>query len=589
MGPERGVGMHSRFARLLWLSIIYVIASPANAESLAQQLPSACYKDVRRTAEWLVIQRINEGRFSKTSPSAAEKICLKWVMSRLNTDGAWIVVKNGVGDPNVNRFVLAPLLDYFFMLREAGHMAPSEYLSDLKRAALLQYRAYHAQVMWDGAALSAGNYVNQDAYYALIMALAGKLFSSQLYLDEGHDAIAGIERNLLSNGAFHYIGRENESPLYHALIQIILARYYQVSADATAISLLRRSTQYWFMAMTQDGLAEAWSDVWWKQSWMPMPLSALRVSASATNDGGLVALYKAVEKHYSPSLDSFDYWDAYASLWPLSKAAPNILPEKFFLQDSDIRGVRARDGNWNFGMTQGRGLRSTFVGGLMSDGSGRIDSVLRGVQVEAFDRQDKKRHGFWLSEPEDKTALAYSKEFSALGVSYALQPSRINGFPPPEKAESPWRVTQLWGMTQNSLIGAVTIAATGPNSDVAIEGRLLLGPCMPMKLNSHEWLCGGVRLRFYSLFASEIKVSVMPAENFSFANEWMGVSFRRNLAQVDSGEFYSYIVWIGPASASAPEKVFLSEEGKEMRIFWFGCKAKTLYFDERMRSIEVGG
>jgi hypothetical protein len=70
--------------------------------------------------------------------------------------------------------------------------------------------------------------------------------------------------NLLPDGGLHYIGIENESPVYHALNLIIIGRYATLSQDPVAVKLLKDTANYCLVA-TAEGYGVLGDVV--KQSW----------------------------------------------------------------------------------------------------------------------------------------------------------------------------------------------------------------------------------------------------------------------------------------------------------------------------------
>ena len=56
--------------------------------------------------------------------------------------------------------------------------------------------------------------------------------------------------NLLPDGGLHYIGIENESPVYHALNLIIIGHYATLSHDPVAVKLLKDTANYWPLVLT---------------------------------------------------------------------------------------------------------------------------------------------------------------------------------------------------------------------------------------------------------------------------------------------------------------------------------------------------
>jgi len=208
-----------------------------------------------------------------------------WLVGQCTPDGWWWRQGPPAGDPNVNRFTLGPLLDAVYRLRElpAGRAAWPRWAARLEAAIALQRQAYEEQnVEWDWGGKAAGRYVNQDAYYLLIMELSSRLYERVGDHDLATRMMKQVAGNMLPAGGWHYIGVEQEAPVYHALNLILLGRYATLADDPTVWDCLRNSAPYYPLALTAEAYPEYWSDVWWKQTWGDLWTEGLIIAAGAT-------------------------------------------------------------------------------------------------------------------------------------------------------------------------------------------------------------------------------------------------------------------------------------------------------------------
>lgn len=101
------------------------------------------------------------------------------LLSKATQEGAWWRPSASTsGDPNVNRFTLLPLLEAALVLKPYIKSSTDwdRTVSQLGRCVEFQRRSYAGAVDWDWGAGARGRHPNQNAYYALILALASELF-----------------------------------------------------------------------------------------------------------------------------------------------------------------------------------------------------------------------------------------------------------------------------------------------------------------------------------------------------------------------------------------------------------------------------
>ena len=357
-----------------------------------------------------------------------------WLTAQCRDEGWWWRQGPLPGDPNVNRFTLSPLLDGIRWLRllPEGEAAWPRWRDTLAKAIDLQRRAYRHEEAWDWAGLAGGLYANQDLYYVLIMALSAELYQRPEDLEEAKAMLDKVAESQLPDGGFRYIGQENEAPVYHALNVIILGRYAKLTGDPLALKLLKQTANYWPLVLTAEAQPEYWSDVWWKQTWGYVWREALVTAAGATSDARVQWLmWRALER--ATPVDG-GVAGIYCAPWWTGTAPGQAMPERFVTRDRNMRGIRGRAGQWYFGVTQGRGLRNTFTGGLLTSpvAPQPLLAAFRGAQIHVL--EDETRYtSRWLSEREDRTALALRPDVAgALGARYTLQPGLINGVPTPK-------------------------------------------------------------------------------------------------------------------------------------------------------------
>lgn len=475
-----------------------------------------------------------------------------WLLAEAG-DPSWYHPKCGKqGDPNTNRFILGPLLDAVRYLRglPAGEAAWPRWRDRLAKQIDHQRLAYRGGVDWDWGK-TGGFYVNQDAYYVLIMALSALLYERPADQVAAAEMARKIGGQLLPDGGWHYIGQEMESPIYHSLNLVILGRYATLTGDADMKQQLKATANYWPLVCTAEGYPESWSDVWWKQNWGMPWREGMIIAAGATADARNQYLLQRVLERNAPS--DAEMATVYAApYWP-GLAAGQAPAGQFPVADANIRGLRGRQGSWYYGVTQGRGLRNTFVGGLVTapKAVSPLLAAFRGARIEV--QTDAKRPaGLFLSQINDLTGLALQPGVGcAVGARYRLQPGIINGYPTPATPDTPWQVTQSWYAGPRGIVGRVVLEALADAPAVAVIGRLALGPG-PIEPAGELWQCGPLRVKLLESFGT-VSSDPVPHYTTPIDRAWPGLSLRQPLPQgAKKGDRFVYAAWIGPEGTPAP-------------------------------------
>lgn len=544
----------------------------------------------RTIAEHLLsnVAGVTDAAESPRDSIPACKEVIGWLLAESGSKGTWWDPQSKkIGDPNINRFVLLPLIDAIYRLQPSADDPDwAAWRAPLQAAVEFQVRAYEGKVDWDWGAQAGGQYPNQDVYYALILAIASRVFDEPRYQALADQMMDKLAANLLPNGAFYYIGRENDSPIYHALIQVVLARYYDITKNQKAYSLIRASSRYWRLSMSDEGQAEAWSDMWVKQMWLPIPAAALTVSAKASGDPEIKWREQALLAVQKPTGGLFDVYAK--GWWDPTLAAKKPSPH-YLIVDPDIRGIRGRDRNWYYGLTEGAGLRNTFIGGMISSSTNRpaLQAAFRGAQIAVKASGDARSRPASLSQAVDRTVSALSeKGFGLLGARYTLQPPRAQRVPMPETPDSPWQVTQVWAAGSAGLLGTITLVALADNRAVLVSGRLPLGPGPVEQSGPSSWKCGPMKIRLYNKFGDPT-IKAIGSAYPSPVTKWPGIEFSTPVNGMKQGDRFQYSVWVGPEDQPEPQELVPREDGTGWTVRWEGKAPLKVSFDPNALRIEM--
>ncbi len=440
-------------------------------------------------------------------PALVERACalVDFCLAR-QREGSWFYARKWEsGDPNSDRFALGPLMDAVYWLRSlpAGQQhwprweTPLRQLVDFQLTRWAHHRklGFEKNEAWGQAALT---YPNQDVFHLVEMALAHRFWNDARYLESAEETLASLERNLLPDGGFHYIGPETECDVYHGVNLVWIARYYLLTNDLRAKSLLARTVPYYPLSSSNEAWPEYYTDCWWKHYWSDGRACGPEIVAGIAGDGQNRWLAERLLERVGPG----DAQDAItAGMFYRSDLIPAPLPDHWLRMDRNISGPRARFGNWYFAATPGGGARDTFVGAMIS----RPDRLLplqgallaANLEVGLSTEAPRQRHCLYLSGPDDIAATAIEGEAAAIAARYSPRKPYINSVRNPEVAPTPWRGTQLWILTRHGLLGWLELEATDRQEAAFLGGELRLGPGFPLeRLGEGRYRCGelGVRL-----------------------------------------------------------------------------------------------
>lgn len=439
-------------------------------------------------------------------PKLIERSCgfIDFCLSR-QRDGSWFYSQKWTsGDPNSDRFALAPLMDAIHWLRALpeGRKCWPKWEASLRQLVDFQYTrwACHKKLgfekneAWGQAALT---YPNQDVFHLVEMALAYEFWNDTRFRESASETLRSLEANLLPDGGFHYIGPETECDIYHSVNLVWIARYFLLTNDTRARDLLKRTAPYYPLTSSNEAWPEYYTDCWWKHYWADGRAAGPEIVAGIAEDSSNRWLAERLLERVGPG----DFEDAItAGMFYRADLQPRPLPDNWLRMDCNIRGPRGRFGDWYFAATPGGGARDTFVGAMIS----RPDHLLplRGaflaanVEVGLSAGSPRQSCCLYVSGPDDITATAIEGDAAAIATRYTLRKPYINSVRNPRVAPTPWRGTQLWILTRHGLVGQLELEATERQDIAFLGGELRFGPDLPLAtLGEGHYRCGDLSIR----------------------------------------------------------------------------------------------
>ncbi|MGQ9730528.1 MAG: hypothetical protein ACUVX8_04570 [Candidatus Zipacnadales bacterium] len=555
-------------------------AQPSLPETLTSAWQFSGFASQALCAAWAAAWEASPRRGDETLIAHASAL-IDFCLSK-QVKGSWFYSRQWEsGDPNSDRFALGPLMDAIYWLRKLpqGEAKWPEWSGPLKELVDFQYQHWglksgHA---WSASAMQ---YPNQDVFHLYEMALAYRFWGEQRYADSEKETLAALAAHLLPEGGLNYIGPETEIPCYHDLNVFWLARYYILTENPAARTLLEGTVPYYPSAYSNEGRPEYYSDAWWKHYWSDGAAGGPEIIAGLTGDPQNKWLADCLLERVGPGTD---YKAIYAGMFYRPTVPAEPLPDNFVRFDANIGGPRGRFGSWYFAGFPGGGARDTFVGAMICypDRPEPLDSALLAANIEVFlgGEGARDRTHLYLSGPDDITTVVLAEDAAALGARYTLRKPYINSVVDPEIPPTPWQATQVWLLTRYGLVGLVELEATQEQTVPYVGGEIRLGPVTPAQATEDPavFACGNLRVRLLDHTFASVRVGPARPGYAQTSTRHSAVILRTagDTFTARPGSPMRYAVWIAPAGAGDLQE-FMRLESKGLWGFTLTLSGKPL-------------
>jgi hypothetical protein len=418
-------------------------------------------------------------------------------------------VKGSLGpDENINRFCFVPAFEAYLLLRETWPdlIPPSkrlEWEASIRAVTEFQLKTYGEKVFRHGP----GWYPNMDVHYLLLMELASRILGNHTWHQEAERFLTLTANSLYPDGAFTYLGRQNECFVYHEVIVANLARYWQLTGSSAARDLVLDSAPYYPGNVEPGGVPEYYTDPFWKHYWAgASPIGPDIVSsmlhACRPAEAHLAAQNRRVANVERKWPMSNSYYAIYAAtLWRSLPDAPQR--DGYVMYDRNVQGPRGRYGRWSFaGTTRDYGTgaqgKDTFVGAMLTAKEKKqfpLDAALQSVTSMFRLQHGGQEHKDWrYLSADEQSAVTVTKNLAALTTGYRIQNLAWGG----RSTLTNWEGRQEWLMTPNRIVGTLSIGPLGDEKAYAIQGRIRLGMKRAIKKKDNAtFQYGGLLVRLH--------------------------------------------------------------------------------------------
>ena len=376
---------------------------------------------------------------------------------------------------------------------------------------------------------------------------AGKIFQEPRRLEHAHKILEVMKSQLLPRGGFHYIFKTDESPSYHSLNLSCIARYGTVTGDPLAKEVIRLTEHYWPNVMTQEGIPECWSDVWWKQGWQEGDIPALVISAACADSRKeeLQSLLHSLLQRQQPCT-RYDIGFFYAAPYWKGFQKGKTSPEKYLRFDSGAKVFRGRNGSWYYGIGTGRAMRNNFSGGLISraDTIGAFDGGMSGANLKI---QPRGKRPLFLANTESKKTLCLQTLLPGRSAAMLIRyvPQENTGTINMPDADQPWEITQILVADRDGMFGMISALATKETEWIdSLTGEVSFVHHYLRQTARNEFILGSLKSKILSSSMGEARIGTGGHNNKPAAV--LPVTLNRKVRQ---GERFTFAYWVGPGTA----------------------------------------
>lgn len=422
--------------------------------------------------------------------------------------------------PNYNRFILGPLLESVYSLKEAGLVSVATintWQSSLITAVDFQFNEYGQKTAIDWDTLIAGEYPNMDAAYACCMGLAGLIYTNDVYAESAELYLDLISENIQAGGAVRYTGwgdaadtnraavLSNASHIYQGVVLEFLSKYLVWTGSERARSVIAMMRDYYPRALVYPGIAENTSTPWWKHTgYTDRRICAGYFDLIAGITGDATNRYMAETMLDQEKVSVRDAIIAEPFYNPYQESA--VLADNVILPDPDLEGFRGRFGNFSWvgalGPCQDSLVGALFKTPVMDDGKivsydcRSLALVSPEVGILPFQSWStlQNRAAYVTGESYSGSSMVGGQEVAVLGAQYKL---RVPAIFMPQNDETDWDVKQVWLCMGQHLVGRVRMTFVGSSrNDEYVRMRIRTEPANRLSFEGDgEYKAGNIRIK----------------------------------------------------------------------------------------------
>lgn len=406
-------------------------------------------------------------------------------------DNRWYHLQPGMGDRNIDRFTALPVMEILEMMDDA--------LSESLRKKAMERLDGILQVQLKEFGTKGRVYPNMDVYYCLMMWMGHKFFGKKEYEEEFSSALEKMENAQFEDGAWTYIVGTNECTIYHDLNVALMGRL-AAGGNERARAMVEKSIPYYKQVIAGCGVAEYYTDPWWKHPWDQCRSFGPDIVANITGDRQNRWLGDFVRDKSNEDVivatNTLFLQLYYASItW--KDIEPEAVPDNTVLLDRNIQGPRGRFGSWLWAAT-GRFGCDTVVGSMANylNEAGEIIALL-GINAEVPHRpdggednaNDRRALGLLPKDIVGKTDI--NGKSAVYEITYRMADPRCIWSEEQFPSGFHWECTQKWTMNETTMAGEITVKSCIEQESSLPRVRIRWGRNGSLQDNGNNSFCYG--------------------------------------------------------------------------------------------------
>lgn len=356
----------------------------------------------------------------------------------------------------------------------------------------------------------ADKYINIITHPMAVFIHGWLLTGEKKYLLMAYRIIHTLGRDQLPNGMFPYAypfkGEhfEYEGMYYHAINIRALYLYWWATGSSQAEAILRKSIAYYPLNMEPPYFLNDGANIWWKDQWRTFWPHHIAMVAAATGDGENATIANAMARN-DISFDRVDLiLGAHAYLQiGLSRIREKPQRTNYLLEDPDIRGVRLRFQRWSSTFTTGS-YTYTRASAMNVDEDLKSYSALHMarpyVRVAAMDKPYRTEPDYGtLGREGADYVIARAGRVAAIATTYS--PSLTAATWNEQQPMAPWKMQELWLMTDQGMLGILTSTTTTATAarELCHQFRFIVSPKEDEGTSDNlAYSFGGIRFRVWA-------------------------------------------------------------------------------------------
>jgi len=338
--------------------------------------------------------------------------------------------------------------------------------------------------------LLTGNYTNRDISYGEILMNTGMFRNNSSWIAHARRIVDSIDLfDRYPDGAFSYLGYQNETANYHGNTNNSLAKIWVVSGYQRAWDCVSKTANYEILSIEPKEVPEFYTAATWKSQWNGSSGASGEPLLTISRSPYLKTKMDEIQKSRGSSAYSSELTVNAAFYDPTIPSSP--LPNNYLVYDRNVQGPRGRYGTYSYSASlrvtspaqYAVGVSTNFgnlgmptvVGCMVADTVNDIqNSVLIRANTKVHVRKsnpasDVADWGFLMTNTAPKACV--SRTASSVSTPGQLQYQ----MPGPVARLTSWSTNQHWITLPDRMIGFVETyptSSTGTTSGYEITGRL---------------------------------------------------------------------------------------------------------------------